>query len=158
MRKLSVLLVLIAFLGHAPVADAHEGQPDVMGTVASIDERRIEVMTPEGGLVSADLTINTKYTQGFAPMTRSDVKVGMRVVLHYEALGDQRTVSEVKLGTASMSHPVSAHPHGDQPMVMRAGPLGLPESRMASGTAWRRGTGSASREAGRKRSIARESL
>ena len=155
MRKLPVFVPLIAALALATSARAHEGKPDVMGTVTAIAERRIEVKTPEGKIVSAHLTMNTKYTEGFTPVTRSDVKVGMRAVLHCEATGDELTVFEVRLPSENardqphgaephrhpadsmvMDHQGSAQAHDDHPMAMPAGPLGLSESRMASGTAW----------------------
>ena len=153
MHRLSVLVPLIAALALATSADAHEGKPDVMGTVTVIDEHRIEVKTPEGRIVTAYLTMNTKYSQGFTPVTRSEVKVGMRAVLHCEDTGDQLTVQEVKLASANAhgeshgeepmrpsaehtGHQGPAHPHDDQSMAMPAGPLGLSESRMGSGTAW----------------------
>jgi hypothetical protein len=154
MRKLLVVVALIAFFALATSAAAHEGKPDVMGTVTAIDERHIEVKSVEGEVISAQLTTNTKYAKGFTPVTRSDVKIGTRAVLHCEAVGDQLTVLEVKLpsenadaqhhgaephghpDTMVMSHQETAHAHDDQSMTMPAGPLGIPESRMASGTSW----------------------
>ena len=95
MKQSIVTLVSIAAI--VSTVFAHGGNPHVMGTVTSIDEKTIEVKTEEGKTVSAHLTKETKYTKGDKAATRADVKVGMRAVLHLEGKGEHQTVHEVKL-------------------------------------------------------------
>lgn len=97
MKRLFIIVTLILAIALAAPAHAHEGKPDVMGTVTAIDEHRIEVKTLEGKTVSVPLTKDTKYSKGDTPLARSDVKIGMRAVLHLEGKGEQLTVHEVKL-------------------------------------------------------------
>ena len=99
MHKQLVLVSLIATLASATLSYAHGGKPDVMGTVIAVDEHQIEVKTPDGKTVSAHLTKETKYFKGDAPVTRADVKVGMRAVLHLEGKGEHLTVHQVDLPT-----------------------------------------------------------
>ena len=90
------LIVAFAF-AFATIANAHGGNPDVMGTVTAIDEKQIEVKTSEGKIISVHLTKDTKYFKGDIPAVRADVKIGMRAVLHLEGKGEHLTVHEVQL-------------------------------------------------------------
>src|SRR5262245_10043857 len=97
MRKTLAGLSAIAILTLSVSAFAHGGNPHLMGIVTVIDESRIEVKTTDGKTVSALLTKDTKYTKGKEPATHSDVKVGMRTVLHVEGKGERMTVHQVDL-------------------------------------------------------------
>ncbi len=97
MRKGTVLLFAWSLALMAGDFWAHGGKPHVMGTVQAVDEHHVEVKTQDGKLVSAPLTDNTKYFKGSAPVSRADLKVGQRVVLHLEGEGKELTVSEVRI-------------------------------------------------------------
>ena len=94
--KLTVI-TLLSTLAFTAMVLAHGGNPHVMGTVTAIDEHRIEVRTEDGKTVSAHLTKDTKYSKGDTTVARTDVKIGMRAVLHLEGKGEHQTVHEVKL-------------------------------------------------------------
>jgi preprotein translocase subunit YajC len=92
-----IVVTVLSTLAFTALVLAHGGNPHVMGTVTAIDEHRIEIKTEEGKTVSAHLTKDTKYSKGDTAVTRADVKIGMRAVLHLEGKGEHQTVHEVKL-------------------------------------------------------------
>ena len=92
-----IVVTLLSALAFMALVLAHGGNPHVMGTVTAIDEHRIEVKTEAGKTVSALLTKDTEYFQGDTAVTRADVKIGMRAILHLEGKGEHQTVHEVKV-------------------------------------------------------------
>jgi hypothetical protein len=81
---------------------AHEGhEHNVMGKVLAVDDKRIEIETTEGKRVTGVLSAQTKYSRDKAPATRTDVKVGERVVIVVvEDASKVQNVKHVRLGPA----------------------------------------------------------
>jgi hypothetical protein len=91
---------------------AHEGhEHKFMGKVVAIDEKTIAVEGLDGKKVTALLGAETKYVRDKAPVTRTEVKVGDRVVIVIvEGERKVQNVKQVLLGTAAAEEPKAA-PH-----------------------------------------------
>jgi hypothetical protein len=105
MTRTLVALALIAVLG--PITLAHEGHDhNVMGTVVRLHENHLEVKAVKDGKTTV-VTLNdkTKIRRDKSLVTRSDIKVGDRVVVTYaqekDAKGNDVLIAkEVRLGAA----------------------------------------------------------
>ena len=122
-RRIVVGLSLAAALVNPGRLLAHEGHAHkVMGTVAAVDAKHIEVDAKDGKKVSIELTAETKYlkpsavTGGAAQAaSAADMKVGQRVVVTVAEAGEKKTAKEVMLGAvekaAEKAHPHETHQH-----------------------------------------------
>jgi len=108
MRRAFLVAFLAAAVGGAGLAAAHEGhEHKIMGKVLAVDEKQIEVETTDGKKVTGLLSEGTKYLRGKAPATRTDVKVGERVVIVVVEEQKKQNVKQVLLGAAAPE----AHQH-----------------------------------------------
>src|SRR5262245_46263454 len=100
-------LLLSGLLALASAAPAHEGhEHKVMGKVAAVGEKAIEVEATDGKRVTGTLNTDTRYLRDKTPVTRADVKVGERVVIVVvEDAQKVQNVKEVLLGAASTTGP-----------------------------------------------------
>ena len=105
MRKLFVAMavVVMALALSAGRALAHEGhEHKIMGKVVAIDNKKIEVESQDGKKVSGVLSADTKYLRDKTAATRTDVKVGERVVIVVVEDKDKaQNVKQVLLGAAA---------------------------------------------------------
>lgn len=82
MKNMAVVLAFALALFAAGPARAHEGHEHrVMGTVAAIDAKHIEVTTKDGHRTTIQLNAETRFLRGESPTTLDGVKVGERVVV-----------------------------------------------------------------------------
>lgn len=108
-RHASMALALVAALVAAPYAIAHEGHAHkMMGTVATVNDHRLEVKAADGKTAAVTLNETTKILRGKAPATLQDIKAGERVVVTaMEKKGPdgkaEMIASEVRLADATSS-------------------------------------------------------
>jgi hypothetical protein len=97
MKSVISSVCILVFL--SGLAFAHGNEKHVLGTVTKVDDTSIVVKTKEGDK-TVMLMPNSKFVKGTASITRKDVKVGDRVVIHAMPMGDMLHATEVKIGTA----------------------------------------------------------
>jgi hypothetical protein len=106
MKRKRVAMTLMAVLALGGWGLAHEGhEHKVMGKVVAIDERTITVEGLNAKKVIAMLGAETRYTRDKAPVARTDVKVGERVVVVIVEEKKVQNVKRVLLGTAATEVP-----------------------------------------------------
>lgn len=77
-----LLIALMLTFALTPLAYAHAGHDHrIMGTVAAVDDRRLEVKAVDGKMSVVVLNEKTKIVMGKMEHTIADVKVGERVVV-----------------------------------------------------------------------------
>jgi len=82
MRKVAVVLAFALALFLAGPALAHEGhEHKVMGTVAAIDDKHVDITGKDGHNTTIWLNGETKFLRGKSSTTVGEVKVGERVVI-----------------------------------------------------------------------------
>ncbi len=100
MRTMILAIPLLAGLLLTIPGFAHEGHKhDAKGTIESIDETQIILVTVEGARERFLLTGATSFSRGEDASSREDVVAGERTVVVYEKKDGQRVAIEVKLGT-----------------------------------------------------------
>ncbi len=111
-RKL-IAITLMTLVALAGLVLAHEGhEHKVMGKVVAIDEKTITVEGLDAKKVTAMLGSETKYVRDKAPVARTDVKVGERVVVVIVEEKKAQNVKQVLLGTAAAEeHKGTEHKH-----------------------------------------------
>lgn len=112
MKKHTLAAVLLAVLGLAGLAMAHEGHAHkVMGKVIAIDDKKIEVEDKDGKHVSGLLGPKTMFMRGRIVAVLADVKVGQRVVVTMVEQQETMNVTKVMLGAKAVAHktPVAKH-------------------------------------------------
>lgn len=77
---------------------AHGNEQHVMGTVTKIEEGSIVVKTKEGDTKTVMVMPTTKFVKGTTAATQKDLKVGDRVVVHAEPMGNMLHATEIKIG------------------------------------------------------------
>ena len=75
------MILALAFLFASAVAFAHGTGQHVLGTVTAIDERHMEIRTPQGGAVSVQLNKQTRFKSKRKPKSTEPPSVGDRVVI-----------------------------------------------------------------------------
>ena len=109
MRHAIMALALVAALAVSPYAIAHEGHAHkMMGTVATVNDHRLEVKAVDGKTAAVTLNEKTKILRGKALATLQDIKAGERVVVTaMEKKGPdgkaEMIASEVRLADAASS-------------------------------------------------------
>ena len=112
MRRKLVAMTLMAVVALAGQVLAHEGhEHKVMGKVVTIDEKTITVEGLDAKKVTGMLGAETKYVRDKAPVTRTDVKVGERVVVVIVEEHEMQMVKQVLLGAAAADDKGAAHKH-----------------------------------------------
>jgi len=98
MKKTSVLLAFAVSCLVAGTLLAHEGHNHkIMGTVAAVDAKRIEVATRDEHRITTWLGAETKIFRGKSETKADDVKVGERVVITAIQKGGKMMAREVLL-------------------------------------------------------------
>jgi hypothetical protein len=104
MRTMILAAVVAMSWAVAGVAIAHEGhEHKVMGKVVAVDDKHIEVEAKDGTKVSGVLGPETRYMNGKAVASLTDVKVGDRVVLTVVQEKEQQNVKAVLLGAKALA-------------------------------------------------------
>ena len=112
MRRKLVAMTLMAVVALSGRALAHEGhEHKVMGKVFAIDEKAITVEGRDAKKVTGMLGAETKYVRDKAPVARTDVKVGERVVVVIVEEREMQMVKQVLLGAAAAEDKGAAHKH-----------------------------------------------
>ena len=112
MRKRLVAMTLVAVVAVAGQVLAHEGhEHKVMGKVVTIDEKAITVEGRDAKKVTGMLGAETKYMRDKAAVTRTDVKVGERVVVVIVEEHETQMVKQVLLGAGVADDKGAAHKH-----------------------------------------------
>lgn len=101
MRSKFSALLLVLSLG-LPLF-AHGNMEHVLGTVVKISDHSLSVRVSDGTIKSVLLDDQTHFLQGSAPATLSDIKIGMRVVIHAHKHGNLLHAAEVKVGAKAAS-------------------------------------------------------
>ena len=99
-RTVAVLTLLFAL---SLVAFAHGKDKHVMGTVTSISATSITVETTAKKSVTVDVSDRTRFEKSGAAATLKDLKVGDKVVIHADVLGDKLVANEVHFGAKAKS-------------------------------------------------------
>jgi len=102
MKRILACLAFVAAVAVPAVVLAHEGHADhVMGTVDAVSATNIDVKDSAGKVVSCQLTAETKYRRGEAPVTAADIKVGERVMVETAEKDGTMIAKVVRLAKAS---------------------------------------------------------
>lgn len=97
-RNRIVGIVLAAALALPGWALAHEGHTHkVMGTIAAIEGKQVEVKGTDGTLVTVTLDAKTAITRGKAKLDAAALKTGERVSIDYTQAKNVNTAKTVKL-------------------------------------------------------------
>lgn len=125
--KRGVLLFAILVMMRA-LASAHEGHDHkIMGTIAAIEQTKIDVKTRDGKTVTIVLAAATKILRGTAAAAVGDLKVGERVVVNVGAGKEPLTAKDVRVAVAKVQKTTDSGTSG-QGSAIRAGGSGRPES------------------------------
>ena len=82
---------------------AHGNEKHVMGKVTSISDSSITVETTAKKSVTVEVSGKTKFEKSGASSTLEDLKVGDKVVIHADVLGDKLFAHEVHFGAKAKS-------------------------------------------------------
>lgn len=89
------MLTLAFVLVSSTILFAHGSGQHVLGTVTAIDAKRVDVKTPKGGIVSVQLTPETRFKQKGNAKSADRPAVGDRVVI--EASKDNKTLTAIEV-------------------------------------------------------------
>lgn len=105
MKRMILLVAMVVFAAGA--AFAHGKEQHVMGTVTAMTDNSITVQTKAKDPVIVYTMPQTKYENNGTPAKMTDLKVGHRVVIHAEKMGDKLMANEVHFGAAK--HAPTSH-------------------------------------------------
>lgn len=115
MTKMKILsAAVVALWLSAGLATAHEGHDHkVMGTVAAVDAKHIEVTDRDGKRTTFLLTPQSTYQHGTMAADASNVAVGQRVVVVYVMNEKDKTnvAKQVLIGVPEKAAPTKPHGH-----------------------------------------------
>src|SRR5258708_6185850 len=98
--KRIILLVGGVVLGGG-AAFAHGKDQHVMGKVTAMTDSSITVQTKAKDHVTVYTMAETKYEKSGTAASLKDLKVGDRVVIHAEKMGDKLMANEVRFGVVA---------------------------------------------------------
>ena len=105
--KIRIALVTVLALALLPtIVSAHGGEEHVVGTVTKVSDTSVTVKTAAGKMVEVGFDAKTTYARAKAPIQKTDVKVGDRIVIHAVEVNEKLVAHTVELGgvtTASKS-------------------------------------------------------
>ena len=101
-RNWIIRVAMLVVLGLPVAALAHTGHTHkVMGTVSSVQGKRVEVKGTDGKLVLITLTPKTAITRGKTKLDATALKTGERISIDYTQDKElNNTATAVKLSTA----------------------------------------------------------
>jgi hypothetical protein len=92
-----ILLVVIVVLATG-AAFGHGKEQHIMGKVTAMTETSISVQTKAKNPLTVCTMAETRYEKSGAAASMKDLKVGDRVVIHAEKMGDKLMANEVHFG------------------------------------------------------------
>jgi len=98
--KRIILLVVMVVLATGAVF-AHGKEQHVMGKVTAMTDSSITVQTKSKERVTVYTMAETKYEKSGTTASLKDLKVGDRVVIHAEKMGDKLMANEVHFGVVA---------------------------------------------------------
>jgi hypothetical protein len=102
--RLAVVALAVAIALPLTVA-AHPGHDHkLMGTVSSIDAKKLVMKTKEGKDVAVALTATTKFLNGKSRGAATELKAGLRVVVNVGDGKEPLVAKEVQYTTAPPTH------------------------------------------------------
>ena len=104
MKRTVAVLALLFVL--SVMALAHGNEKHVMGKVISISDTSITGETTSKKSVTVDLNEKTKFEKSGAAATLKDLRVGDKVVIHADAVGEKLVASDVHFGTMKKMEPM----------------------------------------------------
>jgi hypothetical protein len=100
--KLQIALVAVLALALLPtIVSAHGGEEHVVGTVTKVSDTSVTVKTTAGKMVEVGFDAKTTYARAKAPIQKTDVKVGDRIVIHAVEVNEKLVAHTVELGGAT---------------------------------------------------------
>lgn len=81
MKKIYAATIILALL--VPIVALAHGYGHTMGTIDRFENDTLTVTSTDGEELSIRLTPETKIVKGKSEASRTDIKVGSRVVVHY---------------------------------------------------------------------------
>jgi hypothetical protein len=97
-----ILLVAIIVLAIG-TAFAHGKERHIMGKVTTMTDSSITVQTKAKNAITVYTMPETKYAKSGVAASMKDLKVGDRVVIHAEKMGDKLMANEVRFGVAAQT-------------------------------------------------------
>jgi hypothetical protein len=80
---------------------AHGNDQHVMGKVIAMTDSSITVQTKAKDPITVYIMAETKYEKSETAASMKDLKVGDRVVIHAEKMGDKLMANEVRFGVVA---------------------------------------------------------
>jgi hypothetical protein len=99
MKRLILLVAMVVLAAGA--AFAHGKEQHIMGKVTAMTGTYITVQTKAKNPVTVYTMPETKYAKSGAAASMKDLKVGDRVVIHAEKMGDKLIANEVRFGVVA---------------------------------------------------------
>jgi hypothetical protein len=100
--NLRIALVTVLALALVPaIVSAHGGEEHVVGTVTKVSDTSVTVKTTAGKMVDVGFDAKTTYARAKAPIQKTDVKVGDRIVIHAVEVNEKLVAHTVELGAAT---------------------------------------------------------
>jgi Domain of unknown function (DUF5666) len=96
MTRMILLVAIVALAVGA--AFGHGKGPHVMGKVTAMTDSSITVQTKAKDPVTVYTMPTTKYEKSGSAAAMTDLKIGDRVVIHAEKMGDKLMANEVQFG------------------------------------------------------------
>lgn len=103
--KIQIALLAVLALAILPaVVSAHGGEEHVIGIVTKVSDTSVTVKTTAGKIVEVGLDAKmTTYARSKAPVQKTDVKVGDRVVIHAMEVNEKLVAHTVELGAPTVA-------------------------------------------------------
>jgi hypothetical protein len=98
--KRRILIAGLLFLCTSLLLRAHGGMIHVMGTVTGLTDHSVTVETTDKKSIEVLLTDETTYLSGSKPSSKTDLKIGDRVVIHAVKVKDALQAHEVRFSPA----------------------------------------------------------
>lgn len=108
--RIRVAVLAIVSLALLPkIATAHGGEEHVTGTVTKVSDASVAVKTTAGKTVEVGFDAKTTYARGKAPIQKTDIKVGDRVVIHAVEIDEKLVAHTVEVGAATAAKQTATH-------------------------------------------------
>jgi len=97
--KIQIVLATVLALALLPsIVSAHGGEEHVVGAVTKVSDTSVTVKTTAGKMVEVGFDAKTTYARAKAPIQKTDVKVGDRIVIHAVEVNEKLVAHTVELG------------------------------------------------------------
>jgi hypothetical protein len=109
MRWDRLIVIAVAAVAFPLAASAHEGHAHiVMGTVTSVDAKRLGLKTPSGEILAITITEKTSVLRDKKKAALREVQVGRRVVVDIGNGEDPLVAREIQVGAAAKGSAATA--------------------------------------------------